>query len=56
MYEDHFTKKHELKDSSGRFVPGVGDTPAFAVRLSALEDVEKRAVGLTSDSEAAAND
>lgn len=56
MYEDHFTKKHELKDSAGRFVPGVGDTPAFAVRLSALEDVEKRAVGLTSDSEAAAND
>ena len=56
MYEDHFTKKHELKDASGRFVPAQGETPSFAVRLSAFEDVEKRAVGLTTEAEAPAND
>jgi deoxycytidylate deaminase len=56
MYEDHFTKKHELKDKFGRFVPAQGETPSFAVRLSALEDVEKRAVELTSEPEASAND
>ena len=56
MYEDHFTKKHELKDASGRFVPAQGDAPSFAVRLSALSDVEKRAVGLTTEAEAPAND
>lgn len=56
MYEDHFTKRLELKDAFGRFVPAQGETPTFAVRLSALEDVEKRAVALTSEPEVPAND
>lgn len=49
MYEDHFTKKMELKDASGRFAPSLGGLPTLAVRLSALGDVEDRAAKLVLD-------
>ncbi len=46
MYEDFFTKRVELKDKAGVYVPPPGGVPDFAVRLSALTKVEEAAADL----------
>ena len=53
MYEDFFTKRMELKDQTGAYIPPHGGTPALAVRLSALTKVEEAAAALVP---VAAND
>ena len=46
MYEDFFTKRDELKDKSGKFLPPKADAPKTAVRVLQLDDVEEKAADL----------
>ena len=49
MYEDYFTKRGELKTSSGAYDAPKGSIPEHAVRLSNLQSVEKAAASLVPD-------
>jgi hypothetical protein len=46
MYEDHFLKSDELKDSDGNFRAPGSLSPIASVRLTELEHVEKVAAEL----------
>ena len=50
MYEDHFTKRSELKvKGAGDYIEPRGEFPALAVRVSELARVEELAAGLVPD-------